>query len=80
MTSTGDACGPCDSGLKRPEKLLAGDWAYGVAACGFVVRAPRGPYMRGESDELHRALAAHTKAVHPAKYEEDCIHEAMSRD
>lgn len=70
----------CDSGLRAPERLLAGEWAYGVTACGFVVRAPRGPYMRGESDELQRAMDAHYRAEHPDEWREMEIHRQMSED
>ncbi len=70
----------CDSGVKAPDSLLDDDYAYGITACGFVVRALRGPYMRGQSSELRDKLNAHTRALHPAKYEQDRINEAMSRD
>jgi hypothetical protein len=70
----------CDSGLIAPQSLREGDWAYGVTACGFVVRAPWEPYIRGQSDELQRAMDAHTRTEHPERWKQIQINRAMSAD
>lgn len=70
----------CESGLSAPQGLLDGLWAYGVTACGFVVRAPKGPYLRGESDELQQALDGHYAAAHPRRWREIQTDRAISAD
>jgi len=72
--------GDCFSGLRAPQSLLDADWVYGVAPCGFVVRAPREPYLRDQSSELHDQLDEHSRCVHPARWERDQLHARMSAD
>ena len=76
------ACGDrCDSGIPLPRGgLQDGVYAYAVAPCGFVVRAPLWPYLRGESRELLDARDTHTRDAHPRAWAEIQHTARMSAD
>jgi hypothetical protein len=72
----------CDSGIARPaDGTLRDDgYWYAVAGCGYVVRlARRSEYLRS-SEPLTALIDKHTRELHPARYRQQLIHEAMSRD
>ena len=72
----GPGTDPCVSGVVAPAGLSDGGNHYCVAHCGYVVRYPAGRW-----DEIGKpAVQAHDREHHPAKYEQDRINEAMSRD
>lgn len=70
----------CDSGLRAPQSLHEGDWAYGVTACGFVARALWEATVYRGSSELRDAMDAHYRQVHPERWREMQISRSMSRD
>lgn len=70
----------CVSPYVAPEGLLDADYAYGVLDCGFVVRAPREPYLRGRSRELQEAMWTHVRNEHARLRREMEINRAMSAD
>lgn len=70
----------CDSGLRAPQSLREGDWAYGVTRCGFAARAPWEATIRGRDHSIREALDAHYAAEHPEQWRLMQINDAMSRD
>jgi hypothetical protein len=69
----------CDSGLVAPATLRDEGYWYAIAGCGYVVRIPATERHLQSSAPLSALIDAHTAKHHPARYRQQCIHEAMSR-